>query len=698
MLVTTMAKTARAAIEDLLTCESCHAFYYVERAEDGARTRLRCTSCGHSRDVLLSGAKTNKWTVIDPSGEVKTFTEWDDLVRGMAGSGVTAVRAKLPSDRPVSDRAMSERPPAAERAPSEPSPAAVEARAPSNRPASNRPGSNRPGSNRPAAVEIPPMHEVQPIGPSVGPSGVTGEATEGEAVEEKPRSVSGAALLDVTPTPMAPALSLEDSAPVMPPAESDKSIDISVSEPNLPAVPESKPEALVEALVSAMPEASAPPAATVEKTADIAPVAAKPPGEPWDDDEAEVLSMRDIQVMPVTDAPPTAEEVLSVRDLQSAPSVNGSPEITTKDSDPLQVSVPDVKDRESRSSSTPPPPARGALRTLPPARPGAPPPPTITFEDAKKSDPPPAVAKKDSGPPAKTPSDKPEADTKSKAKKGPEVRVKDMEEDDDKEDARTATTVPPKSRNGAAAKSVATAKAQVDNKAEEGGRSWLLPALGVAAAAGVVWYLANGQGNTQTQTPNPTVATATATAAPTNTTASTADKPTDPTTTTTTTTATATPSASAAPPSEKAATPAVKPTDSARPHTTGTGEAPTAKPNTGNLSMSEALDKAGQAKRSGDYATAKELYARVLKESAGNVEAHSGLGDVAKAQGDLAGAKASYQKALAASPDYGPAMLSLADTEWDMGDRAAAQARYAKIVAARGGSAPARAKERAGAE
>jgi predicted Zn finger-like uncharacterized protein len=268
-MVITMAKTARAAIEDLLTCESCHAFYYVERADDGARTRLRCTSCGHSRDVLLSGAKTSKWTVIDPNGEVKSFTEWDDLVRGMAGSGVTAVRAKLASDRPVSDRATSERPPVAQRA----------------------------SSDKPAAIEppaIPPMHEVQPIGPSVGPT---------DEIEEKPKSVSGAALLDVTPTPMAPALSLDDGAPAMPPAaESDKSIDIAMSEPNLPAAAESKPEALVEALVSAMPEASVPPAATVEKTADVAPGVAKP-HEPWDDDEAEVLSMRDIQVVPVTDAP-----------------------------------------------------------------------------------------------------------------------------------------------------------------------------------------------------------------------------------------------------------------------------------------------------------------------------------------------------------------------------------------------------------
>jgi Tfp pilus assembly protein PilF len=114
--------------------------------------------------------------------------------------------------------------------------------------------------------------------------------------------------------------------------------------------------------------------------------------------------------------------------------------------------------------------------------------------------------------------------------------------------------------------------------------------------------------------------------------------------------------------------------------------------------MSEALDKAGQAKRSGDYATAKELYAKVLRESASNVEAHSGLGDIAKAQGDLAAAKASYQKALSSSPDYGPALLSLADVEWDMGDRAAAQQHYARIVAARGGSAPDRAKQRAGGE
>lgn len=113
--------------------------------------------------------------------------------------------------------------------------------------------------------------------------------------------------------------------------------------------------------------------------------------------------------------------------------------------------------------------------------------------------------------------------------------------------------------------------------------------------------------------------------------------------------------------------------------------------------MSELLDKAGSARRGGDYAKARELYERVLKQSPGNVEANGGLGDVARAQGDLAAAKASYERALAASPAYGPAQLGLADTEWDLGDKSGAQRRYAQIVERLGDRAPERAKQRSGA-
>ena len=94
---------------------------------------------------------------------------------------------------------------------------------------------------------------------------------------------------------------------------------------------------------------------------------------------------------------------------------------------------------------------------------------------------------------------------------------------------------------------------------------------------------------------------------------------------------------------------------------------------------------------------ARELYQRVLRQNPRNVEAHGGLGDIARAQGDLNAAKASYERALAASPAYGPAQLGLADTEWDLGDQASAQRHYAQIVDRLGKRAPARAKQRSGA-
>jgi Tfp pilus assembly protein PilF len=112
------------------------------------------------------------------------------------------------------------------------------------------------------------------------------------------------------------------------------------------------------------------------------------------------------------------------------------------------------------------------------------------------------------------------------------------------------------------------------------------------------------------------------------------------------------------------------------------------------LSMSEMLDRAGAARRSGDYATARDLFQKVVNQNPGNVEANGGLGDVARAQGDLSSAKASYERALTTSPSYGPAQLGLADTEWDLGNRAGAQRRYAQIVERLGERAPERAKQR----
>jgi len=116
-----------------------------------------------------------------------------------------------------------------------------------------------------------------------------------------------------------------------------------------------------------------------------------------------------------------------------------------------------------------------------------------------------------------------------------------------------------------------------------------------------------------------------------------------------------------------------------------------------HLSMSELLDHAGAARRSGDYAGARGFYEKILKDNPANVEANGGLGDVARATGDLAAAKASYEHALASSPGYGPAALGLADVEWDLGDKTTAQKHYAQIVERQGDRAPARARERSGA-
>ena len=112
------------------------------------------------------------------------------------------------------------------------------------------------------------------------------------------------------------------------------------------------------------------------------------------------------------------------------------------------------------------------------------------------------------------------------------------------------------------------------------------------------------------------------------------------------------------------------------------------------LPLAELLTRASAARRSGDSARAKTLLDRALVVSPGNVEAYTGLGDLARSKGDLAGAKASYERALATSPTYSAALLGLADAEWDLGDHANAQRHYRTLVQ-NASSPPERAKTRA---
>jgi len=91
------------------------------------------------------------------------------------------------------------------------------------------------------------------------------------------------------------------------------------------------------------------------------------------------------------------------------------------------------------------------------------------------------------------------------------------------------------------------------------------------------------------------------------------------------------------------------------------------------------------------------LLDRALVVSPGNVEAYSGLGELARAGGDLAGAKTNFERAIATSPGYSPALLGLADAEWDLGNHAAAQRHYRQLLQ-NASSPPERAKARANGE
>jgi len=102
-----MGEGARAADEDVLTCAKCHSSQSTERVNENGRSFVKCTNCGHTRDLLTSVAP-GKWTVVDPSGAVLTFVSWEELVRAVPSSQVTAVHAR--TVKPIEEEADREPP------------------------------------------------------------------------------------------------------------------------------------------------------------------------------------------------------------------------------------------------------------------------------------------------------------------------------------------------------------------------------------------------------------------------------------------------------------------------------------------------------------------------------------------------------------------------------------------------------------
>jgi predicted Zn finger-like uncharacterized protein len=93
-----------------------------------------------------------------------------------------------------------------------------------------------------------------------------------------------------------------------------------------------------------------------------------------------------------------------------------------------------------------------------------------------------------------------------------------------------------------------------------------------------------------------------------------------------------------------------------------------------------ALSQAASAARAGDLGRAEMLYQAALDDQPGNVEALSGLGDVARRRGDAVRAGQLYDRVLAQNPSYLPAMIASADQKWASGNRAGALLLYRRIV------------------
>lgn len=93
------------------------------------------------------------------------------------------------------------------------------------------------------------------------------------------------------------------------------------------------------------------------------------------------------------------------------------------------------------------------------------------------------------------------------------------------------------------------------------------------------------------------------------------------------------------------------------------------------------LIDAAMAKNSGDLTRADALYQAAREQQPNNIEALSGLADVARLKGDTATAVAYYESVLNQNPTFLPALMASADLKWAAGDHAAAVSFYKRVVA-----------------
>lgn len=91
------------------------------------------------------------------------------------------------------------------------------------------------------------------------------------------------------------------------------------------------------------------------------------------------------------------------------------------------------------------------------------------------------------------------------------------------------------------------------------------------------------------------------------------------------------------------------------------------------------LERASEARNSGQLDRATGLYQAALRLEPGNVEALAGLADIAKRQGQTATAQSYYDQVLSKNPGFLPALMGLAEIKWATGDKAGAVKLYRRI-------------------
>lgn len=431
-----------------------------------------------------------------------------------------------------------------------------------------------------------------------------------------------------------------------------------------------------------------PPPKSVPPVAAAAPVAATEEKEEKEEEEEEEIEPVPLSSSALVDAPPSSRGVVEISsdELVDAPpsardAVQAAREAVAKktahielaedddgEESPVEhVSLADVQ--VVAKIPTPLPPKAGTLKTLPPSALSAPPP---TIEVPPASGP----VKKVEEPAAKVDAAKP-----GEPKKTPSVAPPKRDSTPPKK--ASASTEPPakkKATESAAAKTPkapAQAESQRPPSEESEGRSPLVWIAGAAAVVVAAWLGTRGSGTPTTSTA-PTAEPSAATSPVSSTISS----------------VTAAPAVSAAPtPSASGSSRVVDVPATELVSGAASGSKPAGEPGTSGRSTSDLLDRAAKARHAGDLAKARALYDRVLEMHPGDVEASSGLGELARMNGDLPGAKRHFQAALQAAPSFSPALLGLGDTLWELGEKHEASQVYARLVGARA-DVPERARER----